>query len=89
MALSGEQKKEIISQFQRTPNDTGSARVQVATITSRIAYLQEHFDSHKKDHHSRQGLLRLVGKRRRLLDYIKDQDITEYRSLIEQLGIRK
>jgi small subunit ribosomal protein S15 len=89
MALSGEEKKEIISRFQRKPSDTGSAHVQVATITSRISYLQEHFNVHKKDHHSRQGLMRLVGKRRRLLDYIKGQNIEEYRTLIEQLGIRK
>jgi len=89
MALSAEKKKEIISTYQQSPQDTGSAHVQVATITSRIEYLQGHFTKHVKDHHSRQGLLRLVGQRRRLLDYIKRKNIGQYRTLIEQLGIRK
>ena len=84
-----QQKKEIISKFQQSPKDTGSAHVQVATITARIDYLQGHFKKHVKDHHSRQGLLKLVGQRRRLLDYIKRKNIGQYRQLIEQLGIRK
>lgn len=89
MALSGEAKKEIITKYQQSAKDTGSAHVQVATITARIQYLQGHFEKHKKDFHSKQGLLRLVGQRRRLLDYIKRRDIGQYRQLIDQLGIRK
>lgn len=89
MALSSEAKKSIVTKYQTSSNDTGSAQVQVATITARIEYLQTHFEKHVKDHHSRQGLLKLVGQRRRLLDYIKRRDIGQYRTLIDQLGIRK
>ncbi len=89
MALSGEEKKAVIAKYQQGPKDTGSTQVQIAALTARIQDLQGHFSAHTKDHHSRQGLLRAVGLRRRLLDYMKRKDITQYRSLIEQLGIRK
>ena len=89
MALSGENKKAIIQKYQINPKDTGSAQVQVANITARMDYLQKHFGSHVKDFHSKQGLLRLVGQRRRLLDYLKRKNIAQYRGLIESLGIRK
>ena len=89
MSLSAEQKKEVIGSYARSANDSGSAEVQIALITSRLNYLQDHFDKHKKDHHSRRGLLKLVGRRRSLLDYLKNQDVQRYRSLIQSLGIRK
>ncbi len=89
MGHTAEQRAEIISKHQINEKDSGSAQVQVALITSRIAYLQDHFKSHKKDHHSRRGLLKLVGRRRRLLEYIKKKDVQEYRELIQELGIRK
>lgn len=89
MTLSVEQKAEIVKKFAKTPNDTGSAEVQVALITSRLDYLQKHFATNLKDHHSRRGLLKLVGQRRRLLDYIKGKDVVQYRELIQELGIRK
>ena len=89
MALSAEGKAEVVEKFRINEADTGSAKVQVALITSRLQYLQEHFRAHKKDHHSRRGLLKLVGRRRRLLDYIKAKDVQEYRALIQELGIRK
>ena len=82
-------KQEIIEKYGRTPNDTGSPEVQVALLTARIDLLTEHLKEHKKDHHSRRGLLKMVGKRRGLLDYIKENDVNEYRALIEKLGIRK
>ena len=82
-------KQEIIEKYGRTPNDTGSPEVQVALLTARIDLLTEHLKEHKKDHHSRRGLLKMVGKRRGLLDYIKENDLDEYRQLIEKLGIRK
>ena len=82
-------KKEIIDRFKLHEKDTGSSDVQVALLTNRIQYLTEHFQTHKKDHHSRRGLLKLVGKRRRLLDYLKRTDIEKYRSVIQVLGIRK
>jgi len=82
-------KQEIIEKYGRTPNDTGSPEVQVALLTARIDLLTEHLKEHKKDHHSRRGLLKMVGKRRGLLDYIKENDVEEYRALIEKLGIRK
>jgi len=82
------QKEEIINEFKTHPQDTGSPEVQVALLTRRIQYLTEHFKTFKKDHHSRRGLLRLVGRRRRLLDYLKQKDISRYRSLIERLGLR-
>ena len=89
MTLSLEEKSAVVTKFAAHQGDTGSSRVQVALITARLNYLLEHFKSHEKDHHSRRGLLKLVGRRRRLLDYIKRQDVTEYRSLIQELGIRK
>ena len=82
------QKESIIDEFKTHPNDTGSPEVQVALLTKRILFLTEHFKTAKKDHHSRRGLLRLVGRRRRLLDYLKNKDITRYRDLIQRLGLR-
>ncbi len=82
-------KQDVIGQFKRNDADTGSPEVQVALITKRIDYLQEHFKTHKKDHHSRRGLLMLVGQRRRLLEYLKKSDATRYKTLIEALGLRK
>lgn len=82
-------KQEIIAKFGRTPSDTGSPEVQIALLTSRISHLTEHLKTHKKDHHSRRGLLKMVGQRRGLLNYLKDNDIEKYRSLIEELGLRK
>jgi small subunit ribosomal protein S15 len=82
-------KAEIITKFKRHEGDTGSAEVQIALITERINHLTEHFKTHAKDFHSRRGLLKLVGQRRRLLDYYKKKDINKYRSLIESLGLRK
>ncbi len=82
-------KKEIIAQFGRNANDTGSAEVQVALLTERINHLTEHLKMHKKDHHSRRGLLMLVGQRKGLLNYIKNNDIVKYRELIAELGLRK
>ncbi|MCF8057083.1 MAG: 30S ribosomal protein S15 [Desulfocapsa sp.] len=89
MAQSAVTKNEIIEKFKLHPHDTGSSEVQIALITDRITYLTEHFKIHKKDHHSRQGLLKLVGQRRSLLDYLKKKDINKYRNLIQALGIRK
>jgi small subunit ribosomal protein S15 len=89
VGLSVEQKNEIMSQFKRHDNDTGSPDVQVAILTKRINDLTEHFKIHKKDHHSRRGLLMLVGQRRRLLNYIKDRDIKRYRELVQALNLRK
>ncbi len=89
MAQSAVKKSEIIEKFKLHPNDTGSSEVQIALITDRIQYLTDHFKTHKKDHHSRQGLLKLVGQRRSLLDYLKKKDINKYRELIQALGIRK
>ena len=82
------QKLEIIDEFRTHPNDTGSPEVQIALLTRRIQFLTEHFKSYKKDFHSRRGLLKLVGRRRRLLEYLKRKDITRYRQLIERLGLR-
>ncbi len=87
--ISKEKKAEIIAEYARTPGDTGSPEVQVAILTERIAELTEHLKVHKKDHHSRRGLLMMVGQRRGLLDYLKKNDIERYRSLIARLGIRK
>lgn len=80
---------KIIEEFKRTPNDTGSPEVQVALLSARIDQLTDHFKAHKQDHHSRRGLLKLVGQRRRLLDYLRSKDSSRYRKLIEGLGIRK
>ncbi len=82
-------KQEIIAKYGRTPNDTGSPEVQIALLTARITLLTEHLKMHKKDHHSRRGLLMLVGQRRGLLNYLKDKDIEKYRQLIGELGLRK
>ena len=89
MPLSSERKKEIISKFGENGSDTGKTEVQVAILTERISYLTDHFKTHQKDHHSRRGLLKLVGQRRRLLDYLAHRDINRYRQLIEKLGIRR
>lgn len=89
MVLVKEKKSEIISSYQLHGTDTGSPEVQVAILTERIQYLIEHFKTHKKDHHSRRGLLKLVGQRRRLLDYLKRIEFNRYKDLIERLGIRK
>lgn len=88
MAVSKERKAELIKEFGKDANDSGSAEVQVAILTERIRELTEHVNVHKKDHHTRRGLLMLVGKRRRLLSYIKERDIENYRQLIAKLGIR-
>ena len=88
MAVTKEQKAEMIRKFGKDENDSGSPEVQVAILTLRIRNLTEHLKTHKKDHHTRRGLLKLVGKRRRLLAYIKDKDIDKYRELITELGIR-
>ncbi len=89
MAQTSEIKGKIISDYRVHDTDTGSPEVQVALLTSRINELTEHFKTHGKDHHSRRGLLKLVGQRRRLLDYLKGKDVEKYRSTIERLGIRK
>jgi len=83
------EKQKVVEQFRLHEKDTGSPEVQIALLTERINYLTEHFKTHKKDHHSRQGLLKLVSLRRSLLDYLKRNDTERYRTLIEQLGIRK
>ena len=88
MTISKERKAELIKQYGKNEQDSGSAAVQAAILTDRIRELTEHMKSHKKDFHTRRGLLRLVGKRRRLLSYIKKNDINEYRELIAKLGIR-
>jgi len=87
--LSLDEKKGVMKKYGRDKNDTGSPEVQVALLTERIKYLTEHFKSHKKDFHSRRGLLMLVGKRRRLLDYLMKKDVEKYREIIKELGIRK
>jgi small subunit ribosomal protein S15 len=89
MALVQEKKQELVQKFRQHEKDTGSPEVQVAILSERITYLTEHFKTHKKDHHSRRGLLKLVGQRRRLLDYLKTVDPGRYKTLIDQLGIRK
>ena len=89
MTLTVEQKQEIVQKHGRGDNDTGSAEVQVALLTARINELTEHLRTHKKDHHSRRGLLMLVGKRRRLLKYLQSADIDRYRQLIQELGLRR
>jgi small subunit ribosomal protein S15 len=89
VALTKERKTEIIESYRTHTSDTGSPEVQVAILSDRINYLTEHFKSHAKDHHSRRGLLKLVGQRRRLLDYVKSKDTERYADLIKRLGIRK
>lgn len=89
MGLTTEQKQEIIDRYRLHNADTGSPEVQVAILSERITYLTDHFKTHAKDHHSRRGLIKLVGQRRRLLNYLKNKDIERYRTLIEQLGLRR
>ncbi len=89
MALTAAQKKAVVEEYRLSETDTGSTEVQVALLTANINQLTPHFSAHKKDNHSRRGLLRMVNQRRKLLDYLKDTDVVRYRSLIERLGIRK
>jgi small subunit ribosomal protein S15 len=89
MNLTQEEKKEIIKEFGKNENDSGTAEVQIALITKRINKLTDHFTDHKKDHSSRRGLMQMVGKRRRLLDYLKSKDIERYRAIIKKLNLRK
>ena len=89
MSITAERKAELIQTHARTPGDTGSAEVQVSILSERIANLTEHFKTHKKDNHSRRGLLKLVSQRRRLLDHLKSSDQGRYQSLIETLGLRR
>ncbi len=89
MSITAEKKNELITQFKQHDSDTGSPEVQVALLTERITNLTEHLKGNKQDHHSRRGLLKMVGKRRKLLDYLKREDLNRYRDLIQRLGIRK
>ena len=89
MSINAETKQEVVSQYQRAPNDTGSPEVQVALLTTKIQDLAEHFRTHVRDHHSRQGLLRMVNRRRKLLSYLKQNDVERYRTLIDRLGLRR
>ncbi|MGQ9475873.1 MAG: 30S ribosomal protein S15 [Actinomycetota bacterium] len=89
MTLSSEEKQSIIQEFRTHEKDTGSAEVQIALLTKRIEELTEHLKVHRKDHHSRRGLLKMVGKRRRLLNYLREKDVDRYRQLIERLGLRR
>ena len=89
MAMSAAEKSTVIDEYKRGPNDTGSPEVQVALLTARIKQLTDHFADHKHDHHSRQGLVRMVNSRRKLLNYLKAKDLERYRSLISRLGLRR
>ncbi len=89
MAVTNNQKAKLVQDYQRAKDDTGSPEVQVALLTARITDLTEHFKTHVKDHHSRRGLLRMVSRRRKLLDYLKRADVDKYRQLIDRLGLRK
>ena len=89
MTMSATDKQSIIKEYGRGDNDTGSPEVQVALLTAKITYLTDHFKEHKKDHHSRQGLVRMVNSRRKLLDYLKSKDVERYRELISRLGLRR
>jgi len=89
MSIADTKKSDVVAQFQRAQGDTGSPEVQVALLTTRINHLTDHFKTHKKDHHSRRGLLRMVSRRRKLLDYLKGRNPDAYRALIEKLGLRK
>ena len=89
MSITTEEKSELITQFRRDDADTGSPEVQIALLTDRINHLTEHLKVHKKDHHSRRGLLMLVGRRRRLLDYVRKNDVERYRAIIAKLGLRR
>ncbi len=89
MSTTKQQKTDLISEYRTHEGDTGSPEVQIALLSNRITYLTEHFKAHSKDHHSRRGLMKLVGRRRRLLDYLKKTDLERYRTIIDKLGIRK
>lgn len=89
MSFDAEAKRKIVSDYARSEHDTGSPEIQVALLTSRIEHLSDHFKTHKGDHHSRRGLLRMVNQRRSLLDYLKKKDIERYRQLIDRLGLRR
>jgi len=89
LSTTKQQKTDLINQYRVHDADTGSPEVQIALLSNRITYLTEHFKMHAKDHHSRRGLLKLVGRRRRLLDYLKQVDVERYRTIIDKLGIRK
>ena len=89
MALVKEEKSQIIQEHRRSDTDTGSPEVQIAVLSKRISDLTEHLKTHKKDHHSRRGLLQMVGRRRRLLDYLRQEDIERYRALVQRLGLRR
>lgn len=89
MVLSTEDKKKLIDKYRLHDSDTGSPEVQVGLLTQRISYLTEHLKMHKKDHHSRRGLLMLVGRRRRLLNYVKNKDVNRYRAIIETIGLKR
>ncbi len=89
MPFSAEQKSKVIEEYRLAPSDTGSPEVQAAILTAKITHLTPHFSEHKKDHHSRRGLLRMVNQRRKLLDYLKGKDVARYQSLIKRLGLRK
>ena len=89
MSISAEQKEAVVGEYQRAPKDTGSPEVQVALLSAKIQDLTAHFKVHSHDHHSRQGLLRMVNRRRKLLDYLKEKDIDRYRTLIERVGLRR
>ncbi len=89
MTMSTADKQSIVDEYKRAPNDTGSPEVQVALLSARITQLTEHFKEHKQDHHSRQGLVRMVNSRRKLLDYLKSKDLERYRDLISRLGLRR
>lgn len=89
MVMTPEKKQEVIDQYKRHDGDTGSPEVQIALLSERIGYLTEHFKTHQKDHSSRRGLLKLVGQRRCLLDYLRGKDVERYRTIIDRLGIRK
>jgi small subunit ribosomal protein S15 len=89
MSLTAEQTNKVVSEYQLAPGDTGSPEVQVALLSARIEHLKGHFDKHKKDHHSRRGLLKMVNQRRKLLAYVKNKDVERYKSLIQRLGLRR
>ena len=89
MAITNERKNEIINEFKIHENDTGSTEVQIAVLTEEITILNEHLRVHTKDHHSRRGLLKMVGKRRNLLNYLRKKDVTRYREVIQKLGLRR
>ena len=89
MAFNAEQKQKVVSEHQLSSGDTGSPEVQIALLTARINYLTGHFKTHKKDHHSRKGLIRLVNQRRSLLDYVRRKDVQRYRDIVQRLGLRR